>query len=153
MKSILLLIPFILGLNVPPSEAPNEKLIGSWNLVQYKYGEDENYNDVPEFMYYVKNITQRRFSWCSYNPEDGEVIGTGGGTYEIVGKKYVESTDFWYPSGTNIPGTQTAFDYKIKGNRWTISGYVKEVELSPSTGEMVRVDSTYIEEVWMRISD
>jgi hypothetical protein len=153
MKSILLLIPLLLGLNDPNPNAPNDKLIGSWNLVQYKYGADENYSDVPEFMYYVKNITRNNFSWCSYNPEDGEVIGTGGGTYEIVGKKYIESTDFWYPSGTSIPGTKTAFDYKIKGNRWVISGYIKEVELQPATGEMAPIDSMYIEEIWMRISD
>lgn len=153
MKSLILLIPLLLGLSDPPAKAPNDKLIGSWNLVQYKYGADENYSDVPEFMYYVKNITQNRFSWCSYNPEDGEVIGTGGGTYEIADKKYVESTDFWFPSGTSIPGTKTSFDYKIKGNRWTISGYINEVELLPSTGEMVSIDSIYIEEVWMRISN
>ena len=153
MKSLLLLIPFLLGLTTTPEKAPKNKLIGSWNLVQYKYGEDENYSDVPEFIYYVKNITENRFSWCSYNPENGEVIGTGGGTYEVNDKKYIESTDFWYPSGTNIPGSETAFNYQLKGNRWIISGYIREVELSPSTGKMVRTDSTHISEIWMRISD
>ena len=75
------------------------------------------------------------------------------GTYELDGNKYIESSDFWYPSGTNIPGSKTAFEYQLKGNRWTINGYVKEVELSPSTGKMVRTDSTHISEIWMRISD
>ena len=153
MKLIILLIPFLLGLSDPASKSPNDKLIGSWNLVQYKYGADENFSDVPEFMYYVKHITQNRFTWCSYNPEDGEVIGTGGGVYEIEGKRYIESTDFWYPSGTGIPGTQTSFEYKVKGNRWTISGYIKQIELNPASGEMAPTDSTYISEVWMRISD
>ena len=75
------------------------------------------------------------------------------GTYELDGNRYIESSDFWYPSGTNIPGSKTAFEYQLKGNRWTINGYVKEVELSPSTGKMVRTDSTHISEIWMRISD
>ena len=83
----------MLGLTGPNPD-PNDKLIGSWNLVQYKYGADESFNDVPEFMYYVKNITRNNFSWCSYNPEDGEVIGTGGGTYEIV--KSVQKTQTSY---------------------------------------------------------
>jgi hypothetical protein len=126
-------------------------LIGSWHLVQYKYGDDESYSDVPEFMYYVKNVTKSHFSWCSYNPEDGNIVGAGGGTYELSDKKYTENTAYWYPSGTSIPGTETSFDYNLKGKRWTISGYIKAVELNPASGEMVPIDSTYISEIWMRL--
>jgi hypothetical protein len=153
MKSLIILLPILFGLTQAPNEGPNEKLIGSWNLVKYKYGMDSEYNNVPEFMYYIKNVTSTHFSWCSYNPEDGKVIGAGGGTYTVNKKEYIESTDFWYPSGTNIPGTKTTFEYKIKGNMWTISGYIKEVELNPSSGEMAPIDSIYISEVWQRVGE
>ena len=136
MKSLIILIPLLVGFTQTPKEGPQDKLLGSWSLVQYKYGQDAEYNDVPEFM---------------YNPEDGKVIGAGGGTYSVGGKDYIESTDFWYPSGTSIPGTKTTFTYKIEGNMWTISGYIKEVELNPATGEIAPIDSTYISEVWQRI--
>jgi hypothetical protein len=151
MKSLLIVIPLFFSFMLVPENGPKDKLLGSWTLVQYKYGQDSEYNDVPEFMYYVKNVTDSHFSWCSYNPEDGNIIGTGGGSYTADNKLYIENTEFWYPSGTSIPGTKTSFDYEIKGNMWTISGYIKEVELNPSSGEMVPIDSTYISEIWQRI--
>jgi hypothetical protein len=151
MNPILILLPLLIGFTEPPKDSPADKLIGSWNLVQYKYGEAQEFSDVPEFIYYVKNITPTHFSWCSYNPENGDIIGTGGGTYEIDSKAYTESTEFWYPSGTNIPGTRTAFKYKMKGKTWTISGYVKQVEINPASGEMAPIDSTYISEVWVKL--
>lgn len=151
MKTLILLIPFLLGINTISDNTVAEKIQGSWTLVEFKYGYEAEYEKVPAFIYYVKNVTESHFSWCSYNPEDGKVIGTGGGTYSIDGKNYIESTDFWYPSGTSIPGTTTTFTYKLKGNMWTISGYIKDVELNPSSGEMVPIDSTYISEVWQKI--
>ena len=151
MKTLILLLPLLIGVNLNTGDDSAEKLLGSWTLVEFKYGVDAEYEEVPDFMYYIKNLTATHFSWCSYNPEDGNLIGAGGGTYSVDGKDYTESTDFWYPSGTSIPGTTTTFQYKLKGNMWTISGYIKEVELNPSTGEMVPTDSTYISEVWQRI--
>lgn len=151
--TILLLFALLFGVPESPVDKPQEKLLGSWTLVRYKYGHDADYNNVPEFIYYVKNITSTHFSWCSYNPEDGNVIGAGGGTYNANDKEYIENTEFWYPSGTSIPGTKTTFNYKIKGNMWTINGYIKEVELNPSSGEMAPIDSIYISEVWQRIGE
>lgn len=151
MKALIISLSLLFGIVNPPNEKQKNKLLGSWTLAQFKYGQDAEFNDVPDFMYYVKNITESHFSWCSYNPEDGNVIGSGGGTYVMTDKTYTESTDFWFPSGTSIPGTKTKFDYKIKGNMWTISGYIKEVELNPSSGEMAPIDSIYISEVWQRV--
>lgn len=151
MKSLIILLPLVFGFTNMQDTEPQDKILGSWTLVQYKYGMDAEYNLVPDFMYYVKNITESHFSWCSYSPEDGNVMGAGGGTYSINGSKYIESTDFWFPSGTSIPGTKTTFEYKVEGNRWTIKGYIKEVELNPSSGEMAPIDSIFISEIWQRI--
>ncbi len=151
MKTLVLFFALLLGFGFTKKENPREKIMGSWTLVKYKYGHDAEYNNVPEFMFYVKNVTDTHFSWCSYNPEDGNIIGAGGGTYTIDDKEYIENTEFWYPSGTSIPGTQTRFHYEVNGNMWTISGYIKEVELNPASGEIMPIDSTYISEVWQRI--
>ncbi|MEN8249748.1 MAG: hypothetical protein ABFS32_12505 [Bacteroidota bacterium] len=151
MKILILLLPLLLGINLEKDKNAAEKLLGSWTLVEFKYGNEADYEKVPDFMYYIKNVTDTHFSWCSYNPESGEIVGAGGGTYNVNSKAYIESTDFWYPSGTSIPGTTTTFKYKLKGNMWTISGYIKEVELNPATGEMVPTDSTYISEKWQKI--
>jgi len=124
---------------------------GSWKLLKYGYGTGNGLSEVPEFMNYVKNVTKSHFSWCSYNPENGAVIGMGGGTYHFDKAIYYEKTDFWYPAGSGIPGTQTSFEYTFKGNNWTIEGYVKSLTLNPSTGEFNEIDSTYMIEVWQKI--
>lgn len=153
MTALTILLSVFVGIISPKDSDPGEKVLGSWNLIQYKYGQDEDYNNVPEFTYYVKNITKTHFSWCSYNPEDGTIIGAGGGTYSIDKKNYTEETEFWYPSNTSIPGTRTTFKYTFKGNLWTISGYIRHVELNPSSGEIMPIDSTYISEIWQRLGN
>ena len=153
MKAIaIILTVFLIGAGTPTTLEYQNDLMGSWTLVKYRYGQDTELNQVPEFLNYVKNVTESHYSWCSYNPEDGSVAGAGGGTYEFTGGKYIEKTDFWFPSGTDIPGTETAFDTELKGNMWTIRGYIKSVELDPGSGEFVEIDSTFMEEVWMRVS-
>ena len=136
----------------PTSDKEKSKFEGSWKLVKYNYGTGEDLSEVPEFMTYVKNVTKTHFSWCSYNPEDGKVVGMGGGTYRFTKEDYFEKTDFWYPTGSGIAGTETTFEYSFKGKQWTIEGYIKSLTLDPSTGEFSEIDSTYMIEVWQRIN-
>lgn len=153
MKVFLLLFS-ILFIDSPnlTSDKEKSKFEGSWKLVKYNYGTGEDLSEVPEFMTYVKNVTKNHFSWCSYNPEDGKVVGMGGGTYHFTKEEYFEKTDFWYPTGSGIPGTETTFNYSFKGKQWTIEGYIKSLTLDPSTGEFSEIDSTYMIEVWQRIN-
>ena len=83
-------------------------LRGSWKLVAFKYGNDEKFSDVPEFVKYIKNITKSHFSWASYD-EEGNVVGTGGGTYAVEGDKYIEKIDYFYPPGSSLAGTSVKF--------------------------------------------
>ena len=153
MKAIaIFLMVFLLGGGTEITPDYQHELMGSWTLVKYRYGQDQELNDVPEFLNYVKNVTESHYSWCSYNPEDGSVAGAGGGTYKFVEGKYVEKTDFWFPSGTDIPGTETAFDFELNGNMWTIRGFIKSIELDPASGEFIEIDSIFMEEVWLRVS-
>lgn len=155
MKILALLLTCLLieSPNTSSTDKEKNKFEGSWTLIEYQYGNDQELSEVPAFMKYVKNITPTHFSWCSYNPESGKVIGMGGGTYHFNKKKYIEKTDFWFPSGTGIPGTETAFDYSFRGEQWTIKGYIKELALNPSSGEFTDIDSTYIVEVWQRLDN
>jgi len=132
-------------------EKDKPELEGSWKLKKYKYGNDEEFSEVPSFMTYVKNITPNHFSWCSYNPEDGKIIGTGGGTYEYNKTNYIEKSDYWYPAGSGIAGTATSFEYSLKGKQWTIKGYIKNLNLNPSSGEFEKIDSTYMVEIWQKL--
>ena len=153
MKAFLLLFALLFVETTEPDLAKEKsKFEGSWQLVKYKYGSGQDLSEVPEFMSYVKNITKNHFSWCSYNPEDGRVIGMGGGTYRYDKNNYVEKTDFWYPTDSGIAGTETSFQYSFKGKQWTIEGYIKSLSLNPSTGEFSEIDSTYMVEVWQQLN-
>ncbi len=153
MKAFFLLFALLFIESPDPiSDKENSNFEGTWKLVKYKYGTGDDFSEVPAFMNYVKNITKSHFSWCSYNPDDGKVVGMGGGTYHFTNKKYFEKTDFWYPTGSGIPGTETAFKYSFKGKQWTIEGYIKSLTLNPSTGEFTQIDSTYMVEVWQKLN-
>lgn len=152
MKAFLLLFAFLfIDSPEPILDKEKSKFEGSWGLVKYKYGTGDDLSEVPAFMRYVKNVTKNHFSWCSFNPEDGKVVGMGGGTYHFNKENYVEKTDFWYPAGSGIPGTETSFSYTFKGKQWTIEGYIKSLTLNPSTGEFTQIDSTYMIEVWQKL--
>ena len=124
-------------------------LRGTWKLMAFKYGSDEKFSDVPEFVKYVKNITRSHFSWASYD-EEGNIVGAGGGTYVVEGDKYIEKIDFFHPPGSSLSGTSVTFNFTLEGNKWTISGYIKSLNLDPNSGEWSSIDSTKLEEVWVR---
>lgn len=154
MKALALILALLfIDSPITSSDKTKSKFEGSWTLVKYKYNMNDELSEVPAFMSYVKNVTNTHFSWCSYNPESGSVIGMGGGTYTYTKDQYVEKTNFWYPSGSGIPGTETAFEYSFKGKQWTIKGYIKSLALNPSTGEFTEIDSTYMMEVWQRLDN
>ncbi len=151
MNVFLIVISLFIGSANTISDKEKSKFEGSWELLKYKYGAGEDLSEVPEFMSYVKNVTRTHFSWCSFNPDNGKVIGMGGGTYHFGKATYIENTDFWYPTGSGIPGTETSFKYTLNEKQWKIEGYVKSLTLDPSTGDFTKIDSTYMVEVWQRL--
>ena len=132
-------------------DKPDNSILGTWEMVSYKYGTDTFLSDVPEFIKYRKHITDSHFSWVSFGEGGDNIHGTGGGTYKLKDGKYVEKIEFFMPPGSNLTGTSVAFDYSLDNDQWSISGYVKEVNLNPTTGEFAAVDSTWLEEVWKRV--
>jgi hypothetical protein len=126
-------------------------LEGTWKLVSYKYGLEKQFSDVMPFIEYRKIVTKKHFTWVSYGESGNDVIGAGGGTYLIKDGKYVETSDFFHPMGTEIIGTSTAFDFEVTGNQWKIYGTVRAVSLDPKTGKLDKVEQIRLEEVWERI--
>lgn len=72
-------------------DLPNP-LVGTWELVSYKYGKETEFTDMTDLMKEIKLITPTHFSWTSYDEQ--EVIGSGGGTYTYQDGRYIEKIDF-----------------------------------------------------------
>ncbi|WP_053405279.1 MULTISPECIES: hypothetical protein [Persicobacter] len=152
--SILLSVSliFLVGIMaMNPKKKKENPLMGSWEMSSFKYGADPDFSELPQMMKYVKHITEDHFTWVSYSPNDGNVVGTGGGTYDLTDDFYTEHIDFFQPSGSKLAGTSVKFKYTVKGNEWRISGYVHNVQMDPNSGKYVVVDSTLLEEIWHRL--
>ncbi len=144
-----LLVLFLIA-GSTPKEVKTNDLQGSWTMIKYKYGSEKELSEVPDIITYVKHITRSHFSWASFG-EDGNLIAAGGGTYQIEGNKYREHIDYFHPLGSNLPGSSVEFDFVLNGNDWTISGFIKNVQINPGSGVYEQVDSIRLEEVWRRL--
>lgn len=144
------LVAMMLISSSTPTDDNIADLRGSWTLIKYKYGAERELHDVPEIITYVKHLTSKHFSWASYG-DNGNLIAAGGGTYQLTADVYSEHIEYFYPLGSNLPGSSVDFNYKLKGNDWTISGYVKNIQINPGNGKYELVDSVRLEEVWRRL--
>ena len=133
-------------------EEINDNIMGTWKMVSYKHEDDTIFVDVPSFLFYRKFITPTHFSWISYGDEGDNIYGAGGGTYSYTGDKYTENIEYFFPPGSNLPGTTVTFNSEIKGKRWRIYGYVRSVSIDPLSGDYAQADSTWLEEVWENIN-
>ncbi|MGB0522155.1 MAG: hypothetical protein ACPGJS_04305 [Flammeovirgaceae bacterium] len=127
-------------------------LEGTWKLISFKYGKDQEFTKVPPFMQYRKMLTKAHFTWVSYGENGDDVIGAGGGTYKIKGNKYIETSEFFHPHRPDIIGSATTFDFSLDGNYWKISGVIKSVKIDPKTGKSTEIEETKLSEVWERIN-
>lgn len=143
-----LLVIFLTSGSTPTAQSTDLK--GSWTLIKYKYGSEKELSDVPEIITYVKHITENHFSWASY-AQNGNLIAAGGGNYEISDDIYSEHIQYFHPLGSNLPGSSVDFNYSLTGNNWTISGFVKNIQINPGNGAYETIDSIRLEEVWRRL--
>jgi hypothetical protein len=56
------------------------KIIGTWKLVSYKYGDNET-KQTPDSIQKIKLITQTTFTWVKYSVKDKIIKNSAGGTY------------------------------------------------------------------------
>ena len=155
MKVNKLLVPgcmlaIFLIMGSTTNESTPHELQGSWTMIKYKQGTSSELSELPGFITYVKHLTNTHFSWASYN-EEGNLIAGGGGTYEVKGDKYTEYIDYFHPLGSNLAGSSIEFDFSLSGNDWMISGWGKNIQINPGSGQYEEVDSVLLEEVWRRL--
>lgn len=165
MKSPLFLSCFLIVIiisscnNPSQQEKPTQKEItsvkGSWNLTQYI----DHINNMSEWatyadtILYQKHIDATHFTWLKYDLKNDNLIGMGGGNYQMDGDKYIENIEFFYPPGSSELGQSIPFTVKFEKGEWFHTGYIKERELDHETGEMVEIGTIKIEEIWVPTSN
>ncbi len=163
MKRAIPFFPFLfvfLFVSCQPAEAPTEapqmfpSLEGTWQLISYKPDGDTTWKKHPPTIIYEKYITPTHFSWVEYNTEKDSLLGTGGGSYSYDSfyRTYTEDIQYFLPAGSNELGQAIPFEVGYEDGKWHHTGYAKEYEFDPESGESIVVDSSRIEEIWERTS-
>jgi len=113
---------------------PTPELLGTWKLVQAKYGGKEAV--MPRGHIEYKHVTPVHYMLASTN--DGNLVAAWGGPYTVKGDKYEETAEYGMSEiFTNIKGKPHTFTWKVVGNKWFHSGTVE--------------NGFTIEEVWERV--
>lgn len=108
--------------------APSSKstFVGTWELISYRQTGDSLYTEYPDFVKYIKLITPTHFAWVQFNSEADEVMGAGGGTYQLSNAGYVETVLFFYPRSDIRGQTITFTDDVDQEGIWHLAGTVKD---------------------------
>jgi len=75
---------------IPSDSVINSDMIGTWELVSFLETPKGPEITYPDFVHYHKLLTPTHFCWVRYN-DDGDVSGTGAGTYRIEDDRYIEN--------------------------------------------------------------
>ena len=128
----------------------SQEFVGTWELISYKTENDSLWIEYPDFVGYLKHITPTHFNWIYYNAEGDEVMSEGGGLFVIDGNKYTEKIMYQHGTEQNIVGLSADFEFRIEDGKWYHTGYVVGPVMDPETREKVGMDTSKIEEIWMR---
>lgn len=125
---------------------------GTWKLTKYiphDQGSSE-WKAYGDSIVYQKHLTSNHFTWFKYDQKNNQLLGMGGGSYKIENGKYVEDIKFFYPPGSSELGQAIPFDISIPDDEWHHKGFAKVMEVDPESGSIIVVDSSKIEEKWVR---
>jgi len=121
----------------PASEKSPASLLGTWQLVSYKYGTNQtDFADFPKDRRRLKLITETHYTWVEYDTATKIVNGSAGGTYLLNGNSYTESKDFGLGMDTYL-GQKHAYTIQVDGDKLFLSGSLS--------------DGLKIEENWRRL--
>ncbi|MEQ8417517.1 MAG: hypothetical protein RIE86_27815 [Imperialibacter sp.] len=134
------------------TEAP-KSLVGTWELVSYMSDSSggKAWIDHPSNILYQKHLTPTHFTWISYQKDNDQLVGMGGGTYTYDGENYVENIEFFLPATSSILGQKINFTADFVDGEWHHRGFVKDFEFDVESAETVVVDSSRIEEMWRKV--
>lgn len=130
--SLFMLFSIVMFIN---AQQDNSKIIGTWKLESYKYGDNET-KFVPDSVQKVKLITQTTFTWINYLTKDKIVRSSAGGTYIWKNNNYIENIDFGLGMYGFI-GKVQIFTIKIDDKKMQIAGTLS--------------NNIKIEEIWRKI--
>jgi hypothetical protein len=113
-------------------------LVGTWQLVSFKYGDATKWLDAPNTQRRIKHITGTHFTWVAYDVASGKVQSMAGGTYMLnEGGAYTESIEYAGEGMTDYLGKKQSFNIRVEGDKLHQSGQLS--------------DGTKVEEVWQRV--
>jgi hypothetical protein len=134
----LLLVLAISNAQTVSAAAPAASdLIGTWELVSAKYGNDTEFTDAPKDQTARKFITPTHFIWARYDPKTKTISNSMGGTYSLKGGDYIETPEFAFQGMEAFTGKEQKFTLKIDGDKWFQSGVLS--------------NGNKIEEIWRRV--
>ncbi|CAN5467251.1 hypothetical protein BH23BAC1_BH23BAC1_23120 [soil metagenome] len=111
------------------SASIEDEVKGAWRLVSTGVSDEAK-------MTVIKIITDVYYTYASYNEDDPEFIGTGGGTYDIdENNNFSENVEFFTWDSSRV-GTTNFFEVKIEDGKMHHSG---------------ERDGEPFEEVWERV--
>lgn len=128
-------------------------LKGSWQLSKYMEDGETQWKKYGPEIIYQKHLTPTHFTWFKFNKKTDLLEGAGGGSYKFEESTYTEYIDFFYPPGSTLIGQAIPFDVKIEDEIWFHTGYTRDLEFDPESGELVIVDTVKIEEQWISIDE
>ncbi|HTL59883.1 MAG TPA: hypothetical protein VL361_29700 [Candidatus Limnocylindrales bacterium] len=111
--------------------------IGTWRLASFKYGDTNQWSEVPNDQKRIKLITPTHFTWVAYEAATGKVLSTAGGRYTLRGSNYVETIEYTGEGMSDYLGKQQSFTIKVETDTLRQSGQLS--------------DGLKIDEVWNRM--
>jgi hypothetical protein len=143
MKAKFILIPFILlTFLLSFSTGPENELKGTWELVSGKYIFSDDTLSVPrtESEHAIKVLNKTHFATIHQDVSKKEIYSNAG-TYILSEDTYTEYQEF--SSDINSIGRDFAFESKIEGDIWTLTGPVEKPGADVPEWKM--------HEVWKRV--
>ena len=125
-------------------------LEGSWSLEKYIPSGHTEWKSYGDTIIYQKHLSPDHFTWFMFDSKNDEILGMGGGSYAIAGDKYIENIEFFFPPGSNEHGQAIPFSFKLTDKGWHHVGYSKSMAVDMESGKLEMIDSTRIEEVWVK---
>tara|TARA_B100000497_G_scaffold108608_1_gene126856 strand:+ start:77 stop:763 length:687 start_codon:yes stop_codon:yes gene_type:complete len=100
----------------------NDILKGKWVMSgRYNNGEFRTRNtDLPRKT--MKILIDGFFQWIAFNTETFKFSGSGGGEYETLDGKYIESIQYFSRDDSRV-GAELDFNYEVKNKDWYHSGF------------------------------
>jgi hypothetical protein len=90
--------------------------------------------EAPKGIRHIKHVTDRHYTWVTYDSANHQVLATSGGTWTVKEGKYEEKCQFATATHEHLRGKTFAFRADFEGDRWVL-------RVSPD-GE-IHVDETW----------